>query len=102
VNHDQSFYVGGSASTSGMPRAVLSEWQIPDLAASQELTYLGATFPLQRAGDPPSTIIEISGEPGEATWQHGFYCAACPPQQFDDTLRSLDQLVAGPVSARAK
>ena len=90
------FYVGGSASTSGMLRAVLSEWQFRDLAASQKLTYLGATFPLQHAGDPPSTILELSKEQSEAAWQPGFYRAARPPQQFDDTLRSLDQRVASP------
>jgi len=96
------FYVGGSASSSGMLRAILAEWQIADLAASQAFAYLGLAFPPQKQGDPPSTIIEVSGEPGETTWQLGFYRAEYPPQQFDDTLRSLDQAANNPVGARVK
>ena len=41
------FYVGGSASSSGMLRAVLAEGQFADLAASQDFTYLGVAFPPQ-------------------------------------------------------
>ena len=96
------FYVGGSASTSGMLRAVLAEWQIPDLAATQELTYLGATFPPQQKVDPPSTIVEISGNQGETTWQPGFYRAGFPPQRFDEALRTLELLAVSPVSIHAR
>jgi len=97
------FYVGGSASSSGMLRAILAERQIADLAASQAFAYLGAAFPQQKKGDPPSTIIEVSGsEQGETAWQPGFYRAEYPPQQFDSTLRSLEQSADSSVVAHAK
>jgi len=96
------FYVGGSASSNGMLRAIVADWQIADLATSQAFAYLGAAFPPQTQGDPPSTIIEVSGERGETAWQPGFYRAEYPPQQFDDTLRSLEQLASSPVGAQAK
>jgi len=96
------FYVGGSASSSGMLRAVLGEGQIADLAASQDFTYLGVAFPPQVVGAPPATIIEVSGEARQTTWKPGFYRAERPPLQFDETLRSLEHSVNTPATSHAK
>jgi hypothetical protein len=96
------FYVGGSASSSGMLRAVLAEGQIAGLAASQDFTYLGVAFPPQVAGAPPATIIEVSGDTAESSWKPGFYRAERPPLQFDETLRSLEQPANSPATSHAK
>jgi hypothetical protein len=93
------FYVGGSASGNGMLRAIIAEWQVADLLASQDFTYLGSEFPMQATDDPSSAILEVSAEQGEGTWQPGFYRAAHPPIEFDETLRSLDQRAKIPVTA---
>jgi hypothetical protein len=96
------FYVGGSASSSGMLRAVLAEGQIAGLAASQDFTYLGAAFPSQVAGAPPATIIEVSGDTAQSSWKPGFYRAERPPLQFDETLRSLEQPANTPAVSHVK
>ena len=82
------FYVGGSASSSGMLRAVLPEAQFSGLPLQHEFTYVGPGFPFQEAGEPPATILEFSG-PSSENWQSGFYKAKHPPVQFEEVLRNL-------------
>ena len=84
------FYVGGSASSNGILRAVLPDMHASNLAATQQFTYLGSTFPQQAVGSAPATILEVSADHTETTWQPGFYRAERPPLQFDETLRSLN------------
>ncbi len=84
------FYIGDSASTTGMLRAVLSEdRQAAELARSQEFTYVGSDFPSLRADQTPATIIEVSGELETLSLATGFYRAADPPLGFEETLRAL-------------
>jgi hypothetical protein len=83
------FYVGGSASTNGMLRAVLLSTQVAELAVTQKFTYIGARFPPQGAGDPPVTTVEVTEEQGQITWRAGFYRAERAPVQFEEILRSL-------------
>jgi hypothetical protein len=84
------FYVGGSAATTGILRAVLLDArQAAQLAASQELAFLGSHFPRMAKG-APATIIEVCGEQAEVGLQPGFYRAQQAPLQFEDTLRATE------------
>jgi hypothetical protein len=84
------FYIGDSASTTGMLRAVLSEgWQAAELSRSQEFIYVGSDFPSLRADQTPATIIEISGKLDTLSLATGFYRAEHPPLGFEETLRAL-------------
>jgi hypothetical protein len=85
------FYVGGSAATAGILRAVLLDArQVAQLAASQELAYLGSHFPRLAKGHAPATIIEVLGEQPEMGLRSGFYRAQQAPFQFEDTLRATE------------
>ena len=83
------FYVGGSAATTGMLRAVLlDDLEEARLAESQEFAYLGTQFPRLMAGGPPATIIEIS-ERQAGSLQVGFHRAEQQPLQFEDVLCAI-------------
>jgi hypothetical protein len=59
------------------------------LGSSQVFTYLGDRFPQMNIGDPPAAIIEILPDTQEKGWRVGFYLAAQPPFQFEQTLRAV-------------
>jgi len=87
------YYVGGSASASGILRCILPSAQLHSLIQTQHFVYVGAVFPVNGSGAPPTTILEVLPEERPDTpdtWQPGFYRAERPPLQFEETLRALE------------
>lgn len=83
------FYFSGD-SLCGRLRAVLYDgMHFVRLGSSQVFTYLGDRFPQMNIGDPPAAIIEILQDTQEKGWRVGFYLAAEPPLQFEQTLRTV-------------
>jgi hypothetical protein len=83
------FYFSGD-SLCGQLRAVLYDGvHFIRLASSQAFTYLGDRFPQMDIGDPPAAIIEILPDAQQTGWRAGFYLAAQPPLQFEQTLRAV-------------
>ena len=83
------YYVGGSASSSGMLRCILPQTQLPSLFDTQQFVYLGAAFPSDCKGGPPATILEVAADERPDSRESGFYRAERPPLQFEETLREL-------------
>jgi hypothetical protein len=83
------YYFSGD-SLCGRLRAVLHDGMyFVRLASSQAFTYLGDRFPQMNIGDPPAAIIEILPDTQPAGWRTGFYLAAQPPLEFEQTLRAV-------------
>ena len=83
------YYVGGSASSSGMLRCIVPRKQLPGLMRTQQFVYIGADFPFDCRGGPPATILELAPDERPDSWRPGFYRAERPPLQFEETLRDL-------------
>ena len=84
------YYVGGSASASGILRCILPSAQLQSLRRTQQFAHIGAAFPFSREGGPPATILEVFPEERSDTWESGFYRAEHPPLQFEEILRALE------------
>jgi hypothetical protein len=79
------YYFSGD-SLCGRLRTVLSDrMHFVRLTSSQVFIYLGDRFPQMNIGDPPAAIIEILPN----AQRTGFYKAAQPPLQFEQTLRAV-------------
>jgi hypothetical protein len=85
------YYAGGSSSSTGILRCILSGSQLPSMMGTQRFTSLGDTFPSDCKGGPPTTILEILPDECSASCKSGFYRAEQPPLQFEETLRALEE-----------
>jgi len=85
------YYVGGSASSTGILRCVLPGDQLSNLIRTQQFTFLGDAFPSNCKGDAPATIVEVAPDERPPSWAPGFYRAERPPLQFEETLRAVEQ-----------
>jgi hypothetical protein len=89
LNVVKVFYFSGD-SVCGRLRTVLYDgMHFVRLASSQAFTYLGDRFPQMNIGDPPAAVIEVLPDTQQTGWRTGFYLAAQPPLQFEETLRAV-------------
>jgi hypothetical protein len=83
------FYFSGDSLCGRLRTVLYDSMHFVRLGSSQVFTYLGDRFPQMNIGDPPAAIIEILPDTQETGWRVGFYLAAQPPLQFEQTLRAV-------------
>ena len=88
------YYVGGSTSSNGILRCILATPHLAALLQTQQFIYLGASFPTDFRGGPPTALLEIPRDEPFESLQSGFYRAHLPPSAFEEALRALDSTAA--------
>jgi hypothetical protein len=83
------FYFSGDSLCGRLRTVLYDSMHFVRLSSSQVFTYLGDRLPQMNIGDPPAAIIELLPDAQRTGWRTGFYLAAQPPVQFEQTLRAV-------------